>query len=48
MKQQDVPDLELGFHNLSEADLNTVFSVESLYTEEKLTTLTDIVSSWTT
>ena len=45
MKRQDVPDLELGFHNLSEADLDTVFSAESLYTEEKLATLTDIVSS---
>ena len=45
MKREDVPDLGLGYHNLSEADLNTVFSQESLYTEEKLATLGEIVSS---
>jgi len=39
MHRVNVSDLELSYHHLSEADLNTVFSTDTLYTEEKQATL---------
>jgi len=45
MFRAKVPDLELVYHNLSEADLNTEFATESLYIEEDHANLTDIVAA---
>ena len=40
-----IPDLELGFHQLSEADFDTVFQVGSLYYGASDATLRDIVDA---
>jgi 2-oxoglutarate dehydrogenase E1 component len=45
MFRAKVPDLELDYHKLSEADLNTEFATESLYLEEDNAKLSDIVAA---
>jgi 2-oxoglutarate dehydrogenase E1 component len=42
VEREPVPDLELGFHQLSEADLDTVFQVGSLYIGTADATLREI------
>jgi len=44
-QREPVPDLDLGFHQLSEADLDTVFQVGSLYYGAADATLRDIVDA---
>ncbi|MDF1821268.1 MAG: 2-oxoglutarate dehydrogenase E1 component [Alcanivoracaceae bacterium] len=43
MEREDVPDLELSHHGLSQADLDTVFQTGNLFIGKPETTLRDIV-----
>ena len=45
VQRDPVPDLDLGFHQLTEADLDTVFQVGSLYFGASDATLKDIVGA---
>jgi len=44
MHREEVPDLDPGFHHLSSADSNTVFSTEPLFLPHKALRLTELVS----
>ncbi len=43
MHREDVQDLKLEFHNLSDEDNNTVFSTQSLFVPQKTTRLSELV-----
>jgi len=44
MRREEVPDLKLGFHQLSEADLDTIFKTQPLFVSQSETTLANIIS----
>ncbi len=44
MRREEVPDLKLGFHQLSEADLETTFKTQPLFVSQSETKLADIIS----
>lgn len=44
MRREEVPDLKLGFHQLSEADLGTTYKTQPLFVSQSEATLADIIS----
>ena len=46
MVREDVPDLHLHFHGLTEADLDTTFQTSPLYMGKPEATLREIVETW--
>jgi len=45
MHRERVPDLELGFHNLSQIDTSTIFQTGSLFISPKRASLKDIINT---
>ncbi len=44
MRREEVPDLKLDFHQLSDADLSTTFATQPLFVSQSETTLANIIS----